>query len=88
MASGIKNTAFRDLIAEVIFDNFASAPGETAIPCTKITGEVIADLILERAQERGLIPFFQAPELRYQQQQDQPLSSENRERDIPHSHRA
>jgi hypothetical protein len=47
------NDEFRDLIAEVIFDHFGDG-GDMAIYCSKQTGEMLADDILEQAQERGL----------------------------------
>jgi hypothetical protein len=51
--------ALRDLIAGVIVDCFASAPGDLAIPCHD--GKAVADIILARAQERGLIPYCPTP---------------------------
>jgi hypothetical protein len=64
--------AFRDLIAEVIFEEFHAAPGELAIHCSKTTAGLIADLILERAQERGLVPCCQALVPSDQQKPDRP----------------
>ena len=52
--------AFRALIAEVIFDHFGDG-GDMAIYCTKQTAEMLADIIFDNAQERGLVPCFQFP---------------------------
>ena len=80
-------TAFRDLIAEVIFDHFGDG-GDMAIYCSKQTGEMIADIILEQAQARGLEPYLQVSAPCCQRQPSLSSTLENRGRDIPDTHLA